>query len=65
MLNVKVTYPDDTFSIRSFEDQVKSNEDETIEFQAWFYWTLLYKQKPVPTRFGSYELTNEPITEDE
>ena len=62
MLNVKVTYPDDTFSIRSFEDQVKSNEDETTEFKAWFYWTLLYLEKPVQTRFGIYSLTDEPIT---
>lgn len=64
MMNVKVTYHDDTFSIRSFEDQVRSNEDETTEFQAWFYWTLLYLQKPVQTKFGTYTLTNEPKTKE-
>ena len=62
MLNVKVTYPDDTFSIRSFIEQVDSIVEETIEFKAWFYWTLLYLEKPVQTRFGIYTLTDEDIT---
>ena len=62
MKNVKVTYPDDTFTVRSLENQIKSNENETIEFKAWFYWTLLYLEKPVQTKFGIYTLTNDEIT---
>ena len=63
MLNVKVTYPDETFSIRSFQTQVESIHEETSEFKAWFFWTLLHQKKTVPTRFGEYSLTDESITE--
>jgi len=65
MLNVKITYPDKTYSVRSFEDQVDHIIEETVPWKAWFYWTLLYKKEPVPSRFGTYELTNEPVTENE
>ena len=63
MLNVKVIYPDDTFSVRNLEEQIKSLEDETLQFRTWFLWELLYNKKQVPTRFGWYELTNEETTE--
>ena len=65
MLNVKVTYPDKTYSIRSFTEQVSSIVEETIEFKAWFYWRLLYEKQSVPCRFGIYELTDECVTENE
>ena len=65
MKNVKVTYPDDTFSVRTFLSQVKSIHEETPKFKTMFFWRLLYEQKSVPTRFGEYSLTDEPITEKE
>jgi len=61
MMNVKVTYPDGTFSIRTFLSQVRSTNDETIEFQSYFYYRLLKEGLPVLTAYGEYSLTDEPL----
>lgn len=62
MKNIEITYPDGTISVRSMVDQVKSMQGETPEFKAWFWYSVLHEKEYAYTRFGSYALTDEPIT---
>jgi len=62
MKNVKITYQDKTFSIRTLEEQFAHFQDENPAWQANFYWALLHSLEEVPTKYAVYSLTSEPIT---
>ena len=62
MKNVKITYPDESFEIRTLEEQFAHFQDENPAWQANFYWNLLYRQLFALTKYAKYTLTDEPIT---
>jgi len=62
MKNVKITYPDGSFEIKTLEEQFAHFQDEDPAWQANFYLSLLYFQVGTPTKYAVYFLTDESIT---
>jgi hypothetical protein len=62
MKNVKITYPDGTFDIRTLAGQFAHFQDESPAWQANFYWALLHKELEAPTKYAVYSLTDKPTT---